>query len=73
MFWPDPENSHGPAIRSAEIFPRRAAPARAAGRERLRRMDRGCYRLIGSGGVFDADDACRKIRLVADAVGIDAG
>jgi len=36
-------------------------------------MDRGCYRLIGSGGVFDADDACRKIRLVADAVGIDAG
>jgi dihydroorotate dehydrogenase (fumarate)/dihydroorotate dehydrogenase len=33
-----------------------------------RRMDRRRYRLIGSGGVFDAADAYRKIRLGASLV-----
>jgi len=48
------------------------APAAAAAdrtiRELYRRMDRTRYRIIGSGGVFDADDAYRKIRLGASLV-----
>lgn len=37
-------------------------------RELFVRMDRARYRLIGSGGVFSADDAYRKIRLGASLV-----
>ena len=37
-------------------------------RELNRRMDRGRYRIIGAGGVFDAEDAYRKIRLGASLV-----
>jgi dihydroorotate dehydrogenase (fumarate)/dihydroorotate dehydrogenase len=37
-------------------------------RELYRRMDRSRYRLIGSGGVFTAEDAYRKIRLGASLV-----
>jgi dihydroorotate dehydrogenase (fumarate)/dihydroorotate dehydrogenase len=48
------------------------APAAAAAdrtlRELYRRMDRRRYRLIGSGGVFTAEDAYRKIRLGASLV-----
>lgn len=48
------------------------APAAAAAdrtiRELYRRMDRTRYRIIGSGGVFDAADAYRKIRLGASLV-----
>lgn len=36
--------------------------------ELYRRMDRTRYRLIGSGGVFDAADAYRKLRLGASLV-----
>ncbi|HEY2929372.1 quinone-dependent dihydroorotate dehydrogenase [Piscinibacter sp.] len=36
--------------------------------ELYRRMDRARYRLIGSGGVFSAEDAYRKIRLGASLV-----
>lgn len=50
------------------------APAAAAAdrtiAELYRRMDRARYRLIGSGGVFTADDAYRKIRLGASLVQI---
>jgi dihydroorotate dehydrogenase len=47
------------------------AAARAADRtilELYRRMDRSRYRIIGSGGVFTAQDAYRKIRLGASLV-----
>jgi dihydroorotate dehydrogenase (fumarate)/dihydroorotate dehydrogenase len=37
-------------------------------RELYRRMDRSRYHLIGSGGVFTAEDAYRKIRLGASLV-----
>lgn len=37
-------------------------------RQLYRRMDRGRYRIIGSGGVFCAEDAYRKIRLGASLV-----
>jgi dihydroorotate dehydrogenase len=36
--------------------------------ELYRRMDQQRYRIIGSGGVFDAEDAYRKIRLGASLV-----
>ena len=39
-----------------------------AGAELYRRMDRKRYRIIGTGGVFDAADAYRKIRLGASLV-----
>jgi dihydroorotate dehydrogenase (fumarate)/dihydroorotate dehydrogenase len=45
-----------------------AARADATIRDLYRRMDRARYRIIGSGGVFDADDAYRKIRLGASLV-----
>jgi dihydroorotate dehydrogenase (fumarate)/dihydroorotate dehydrogenase len=46
-----------------------AAPAADATlRELYRRMDRSRYRLIGSGGIFTAEDAYRKIRLGASLV-----
>jgi dihydroorotate dehydrogenase len=48
------------------------APAAAAAdrtiRELHRRMDKARYRIIGSGGVFTAEDAYRKIRLGATLV-----
>ena len=37
-------------------------------RELYRRMDRSRYRIIGSGGIFTAQDAYRKIRLGASLV-----
>jgi dihydroorotate dehydrogenase (fumarate)/dihydroorotate dehydrogenase len=39
-----------------------------AGAELYRRMDRKRYSIIGTGGVFDADSAYRKIRLGASLV-----
>jgi dihydroorotate dehydrogenase (fumarate)/dihydroorotate dehydrogenase len=45
-----------------------AALADQAIRQLYRRMDRGRYRIIGSGGVFCAEDAYRKIRLGASLV-----
>lgn len=48
------------------------APAAAAAdrtiRDLFRRMDRARYRIIGSGGIFTAHDAYRKIRLGASLV-----
>ena len=45
-----------------------AAAADATIRGPYRRMDRKRYRIIGSGGVFSAADAYRKIRLGASLV-----
>ena len=44
------------------------ALANQAIRQLYRRMDRGRYRIIGSGGVFSPEDAYRKIRLGASLV-----
>ena len=45
-----------------------AAVADRAIAELYRRMDKHRYQIIGSGGVFDAEDAYRKIRLGASLV-----
>lgn len=45
-----------------------AAAADRTIRELFRHMDRSRYRIIGSGGIFTAEDAYRKIRLGASLV-----
>ena len=56
------------AMPGAVSGPVAAAAADRTLRELYRRMDRSRYRLIGSGGVFSAADAYRKIRLGASLV-----
>ena len=56
------------AMPGAVSGPIAAAAADRTLRELYRRMDRSRYRLIGSGGVFTAEDAYRKIRLGASLV-----
>ena len=56
------------AMPGAVSGPIAAAAADWTLRELYRRMDRSRYRLIGSGGVFTAEDAYRKIRLGASLV-----
>lgn len=56
------------AMPGAVSGPAAAAAADRTLRELYRRMDRSRYRLIGSGGVFTAEDAYRKIRLGASLV-----
>jgi dihydroorotate dehydrogenase (fumarate)/dihydroorotate dehydrogenase len=56
------------AMPGAVSGPVAAAAADRTLRELYRRMDRSRYRLIGSGGVFTAQDAYRKIRLGASLV-----
>jgi dihydroorotate dehydrogenase len=62
---PAPELSGMPGAVSG---PPAAAAAERTLRELYRRMDRSRYRLIGSGGVFTAEDAYRKILLGASLV-----
>lgn len=56
------------AMPGAVSGPAAAAAADRTLRELYRRMDRSRYRLIGSGGIFTAEDAYRKIRLGASLV-----
>lgn len=56
------------AMPGAVSGPAAAAAADRTLRELYRRMNRSRYRLIGSGGVFTAEDAYRKIRLGATLV-----
>ncbi len=56
------------AMPGAVSGPAAARAADATLRELYRRMDRSRYRLIGSAGVFTAEDAYRKIRLGASLV-----
>jgi dihydroorotate dehydrogenase len=56
------------AMPGAVSGPIAAAAADQTLRELYRRMDRSRYHLIGSGGVFTAEDAYRKIRLGASLV-----
>ena len=56
------------AMPGAVSGPIAAAAADRTLRELYRRMDRSRYRLIGSGGIFTAEDAYRKIRLGASLV-----
>jgi dihydroorotate dehydrogenase len=56
------------AMPGAVSGPVAAAAADRTLRDLYRRMDRSRYRLIGSGGVFTAEDAYRKIRLGASLV-----
>jgi len=56
------------AMPGAVSGPVAAAAANQTLRELYRRMDRSRYHLIGSGGIFTAEDAYRKIRLGASLV-----
>jgi dihydroorotate dehydrogenase len=57
-----------PGLPGAVSGPPSAAAAEGTVAELYRRMDRGRYALIGSGGVFTAADAYRMIRLGASLV-----
>ena len=68
-----PEGLVTPAARLATMPGAVSGPAAAPTadrtiRELYRRMDRSRYRIIGSGGIFTAQDAYRKIRLGASLV-----